>query len=49
VCVGELLDGGNGDGELHGGAGKFSESGENKAQVVGQIEHGIAYQPFGTA
>jgi hypothetical protein len=27
----------------------FSESGENKAQVVGQIEHGIAYQPFGTA
>jgi hypothetical protein len=27
----------------------FSESGENKAQVVGQIEHGIAYQPFGSA
>jgi Ca2+-binding RTX toxin-like protein len=27
----------------------FSESGENKAQVVGQIEHGIVYQPFGSA
>jgi Ca2+-binding RTX toxin-like protein len=27
----------------------FSESAENKAQVVGQIEHGIAYQPYGTA
>jgi hypothetical protein len=27
----------------------FSESGENKAQVVGQIEHGIAYQPYGNA
>jgi Ca2+-binding RTX toxin-like protein len=26
----------------------FSESGENKAQVVGQIEHGIAYTPFGS-
>jgi Ca2+-binding RTX toxin-like protein len=27
----------------------FSESGENKAQVVGQIEHGIVYQPYGSA
>jgi hypothetical protein len=27
----------------------FSESGENKAQVIGQIEHGIVYQPFGSA
>jgi Ca2+-binding RTX toxin-like protein len=27
----------------------FSESAENKAQVVGQIEHGIAYQPYGSA
>jgi Ca2+-binding RTX toxin-like protein len=27
----------------------FSESTENQAQVVGQIAHGIAYLPFGTA
>jgi Ca2+-binding RTX toxin-like protein len=27
----------------------FSESSENKAQVVGQFEHGIAYQPYGNA
>jgi hypothetical protein len=28
---------------------QFSESPENQAQVVGQIAHGIAYQPFGGA